>query len=91
MIEVKQTSYIDLIDVCRELQMRIRDFEFAYLASNDSYTTLGLTDADVEDLWAEIEYEKDEKRRQRLTNDYSLVNLLRTMGHRGNMIVFISW
>ena len=91
MIEVKQTSYINLIDVCREFQMRIRDFEFAYLASNDSYTTLGLTDADIEDLWAEIEYEKDEKRRQRLTNDYSLVNLLRTMGHRGNMIVFVSW
>lgn len=91
MIEVKQTSYIDLIDVCRELQMRVRDFEFAYLANNDSYTTLGLTDADVEDLWAEIEYEKDEKRRQRLTNDYSLVNLLRTMGHRGHMIVFVSW
>ena len=91
MIEVKQTSYIDLIDVCRELQMRVRDFEFAYLANNDSYTTLGLTDADVEDLWAEIEYEKDEKRRQRLTNDYSLVNLLRAMGYRGHMIVFVSW
>lgn len=91
MIEVKRTSYIDLIDVCRELQMRIRDFEFAYLASNDSYTTLGLTDADVEDLWEEIEYEKDEKRRQRLTNDYSLINLLRSMGYRGHMIVFISW
>ena len=91
MIEVKQTSYIDLIDVCRELQMRIRDFEFAYLASNDSYTALGLTDADVEDLCVEIEYEKDEKRKQRLTNDYSLVNLLRAMGYRGHMIVFISW
>lgn len=91
MIEVKQTPYISLIDVCRELGMRIRDFEFAYLANNDSYTTLGLTDADVEDLWEEIEYEKDEKRRQRLTNDYSLINLLRTMGYRGHMIVFISW
>lgn len=91
MIEVKQTSYINLIDVCRELQMRIRDFEFAYHANNDSYTTLGLTDADVEDLWAEIEYEKDEKRRQRLTNDYSLINLLRSMGYRGHMIVFVSW
>ena len=91
MIEVKQTPYISLIDVCRELGMRIRDFEFAYLANNDSYTTLGLTDADVEDLWEEIEYEKDEKRRQRLTNDYSLINLLRSMGYRGHMIVFISW
>ena len=91
MIEIKQTSYIDLIDVCRELQMRIRDFEFAHSASNDSYTTLGLTDADVEDLWVEIEYEKDEKRRKRLENDYSLINLLRAMGYRGHMIVFISW
>ena len=91
MIEVKQTPYIDLIDVCRELQMRVRDFEFAYLANNDSYTTLGLTDADVEDLWAEIEYEENEKRRKRLENDYSLINLLRAMGHRGHMIVFISW
>lgn len=91
MIEVRQTPYISLIDVCRELGMRVRDFEFAYQANNDSYTTLGLTDADIEDLWVEIEYEKDEKRRQRLTNDYSLVNLLRTMGHRGNMVVFINW
>ena len=91
MIKVRQTPYISLIDVCRELGMRIRDFEFAYLANNDSFATLGLTDADIEDLWAEIEYEKDEKRRKRLENDYSLVNLLRAMGHRGNMIVFISW
>ena len=91
MIKIRVTPYISLIDVCRELGMRERDFEFAYLASNDSYTTLGLPDADVEDLWAEIEYEEDEKRRQRLTNDYSLVNLLRAMGHRGHMIVFISW
>lgn len=91
MIEVKQTLYIDLIDVCRELGMRIKDFEFVYLARNDSFVTLGLTDADVEDLWVKIEYEKDEKRRKRLENDYSLVNLLRAMGHRGNMIVFISW
>lgn len=91
MIEVKQTLYIDLIDVCRELEMRVRDFEFTYLAKNETFTTLGLTDADVEDLWEEIEYEKDEKRRQRLTNDYSLINLLRSMGYRGHMIVFISW
>ena len=90
MIEVKQTPYINLTDVCRELKMRIEDFEFAYLARNDSFVTLGLTDADVEDLSAEIKYEKDEKRRQRLANDYSLVNLLRAMGYRGHMIVFIS-
>ena len=91
MIEVKQTPYINLTDVCRELKMCIEDFEFAYLARNDSFVTLGLTDADVEDLSAEIKYEKDEKRRQRLGNDYSLVNLLRAMGYRGHMIVFISW
>lgn len=90
MIEVKQTPYISLVDVCRELKMRIEDFEFAYLVRNDSFVTLGLTDADVEDLSADIEYEKDEKRRQRLANDYSLVNLLRSIGHRGRMIVFIS-
>lgn len=91
MIEIKQTPYINLIDVCRELKMRIRDFEFAYFANNDSSVTLGLTDADIEDLWAEIECEKDEKRRKRLENDYSLVNLLRAMGYREYMIVFISW
>lgn len=91
MITVRQTPYISLIDVCRELGMRIRDFEFAYHANNDFFATLGLTDADVEDLWAEIEYEKDKKRKKRLENDYSLVNLLRAMGHRGNMIVFINW
>ena len=91
MIEVKQTPYISLVDVCRELKMRIEDFEFAYLARNDSFVTLGLTDADIEDLSAEIKYEKDEKRRQRLANDYSLVNLLRIMGYREHMIVFISW
>ena len=90
MITVKQTPYISLIDVCQELKVRIEDFEFAYLARNDSFVTLGLTDADVEDLSAEIKYEKDEKRRKRLENDYSLVNLLRAMGHRGHMIVFIS-
>lgn len=71
--------------------MGVKDFEFAYLAKNDSFATLGLNDADVEDLSAEIKYEKDEKRRQRLGNDYSLVNLLRAMGYRGYMIVFISW
>ena len=91
MITVKQTPYINLIDVCRELGMGVKDFEFAYLAKNDSFATLGLTDANVEDLSAEIRYEKDEKRRQRLGNDYSLVNLLRTMGYRGEMVVFISW
>lgn len=91
MITVRQTPCINLIDVCRELGIRVRDFEFAYLARNDSFVTLGLTDADVEDLSAEIKYEKDEKRRQRLGNDYSLVNLLRAMGYRGHMIVFISW
>ena len=91
MIEVKQTPYINLTDVCREFKMYIEDFEFAYLARNDSFITLGLTDADVEDLSAEIKYEKDEKRRQRLGNDYSLVNLLRAMGYREHMIVFISW
>jgi hypothetical protein len=91
MITVRQTPYISLIDVCRELGMRVRDFEFAYHANNDSFAILGLTDADVEDLWAEIECEKDKKRRKRLENDYSLINLLRTMGHRGNMIVFINW
>lgn len=91
MITVRQTPCINLIDVCRELGIRVRDFEFAYLARNDSFVTLGLTDADVEDLSEEIKYEKDEKRRQRLGNDYSLVNLLRAMGYRGHMIVFISW
>lgn len=91
MITVRQTPCINLIDVCRELGIHVRDFEFAYLARNDSFVTLGLTDADVEDLSAEIKYEKDEKRRQRLGNDYSLVNLLRAMGYRGHMIVFISW
>lgn len=91
MITVRQTPYISLINVCRKLGMRVRDFEFAYHASNDSFVTLGLTDADIQDLWMEIEYEKDEKRRKRLENDYSLANLLRAMGHRGNMIVFISW
>ena len=91
MITVRQTPCINLIDVCQELGIRVRDFEFAYLARNDSFITLGLTDADVEDLSAEIKYEKNEKRRQRLGNDYSLINLLRAMGYRGHMIVFISW
>ena len=50
MITVRQTPYISLIDVCRELEMHVRDFEFAYHANNDSFVTLGLTDADVEDL-----------------------------------------
>jgi hypothetical protein len=91
MIKIYQENCINLLNVSQELGLRIRDFQFAYHANNDSFVTLGLTDADVEDLLAEIEYEKDEKRRQRLTNDYSLVNLLRAMGHRGHMIVFISW
>lgn len=91
MITVRQTPCINLIDVCRELGICVRDFEFAYLARNNSFITLGLTDADVEDLSAEIKYEKNEKRRQRLGNDYSLINLLRAMGYRGHMIVFISW
>ena len=90
MIEVKQTPYISLIDVCREFDMCIADFEFAYLAKNDSFVTLGLTDADVEELSVEIKCEKNEKRRQRLGNDYSLVNFLRAMGYRGHMIVFIN-
>lgn len=91
MIKIYQENCINLFDVSQELGMKVRDFEFTYLARNDSFVTLGLTDADVEDLWTKIECEKDEKRRKRLENDYSLVNLLRTMGHRGYMIVFISW
>ena len=91
MIKIYQENCINLLNVSQELGLRIRDFQFAYHANNDSFVTLGLTDADVEDLWAEIEYEKDEKRRKRLENDYSLINLLRAMGHRGHMIVFISW
>ena len=91
MIEVRQTPCINLIDVCRELGMRIRDFEFAYFANNDTFTVFGLADGDIEDLLMKIEYEKDEKRRKRLENDYALANLLRSMGYRGHMIIFISW
>ena len=90
MITVRQIPYISLIDVCREFGIPVKDFEFVYHADKDSFVALGLTDADVEDLSAEIKYEKNEKRRQRLGNDYSLVNLLRAMGYREHMIVFIS-
>lgn len=95
MIKVYQENCINLFNVSQELGMKIRDFEFAYLANNDSFVTLGLTDADLEELWAKIEYEieykEDEKRKKRLENEYALINLLRAMGYRGHMIVFISW
>lgn len=91
MIKIYQENCINLFDVSRELGISVKDFEFTYLARNDSFVTLGLTDADLEELWEEIECEKNEKRRKRLENDYALINLLRAMGYRGHMIVFISW
>ena len=59
-------------------------------AENDSYNSLELDDAALEELYEELEWYKDEYVR-RIENQIKLVEHLRSQGYRGSILVYISW
>lgn len=59
-------------------------------AENDSYNSLELDDAALEELYEELEWYKDEYV-YRIENQIKLVEHLRSQGYRDSILVYISW
>ena len=85
---------IDMDDICKELGLRMSDFECTQMVENDSYIIFDCSDERVEELSEELEWEKDNGNTRyfnRISNDYTLVNLLRAQGVLDSALIYVSW
>ena len=85
---------IDMEDICKELGLRIRDFECTQMVANDSYITFDCSEERVEELSDYLEWLKDKNEVSyfnRLSNDYALINLLRAQGILDYVLIYVGW
>lgn len=93
-MQIKSINYIDADDIRELTGKHWSDFEFAQMAENDSYVRLDCSDAGLEDLYENQEWEagKCGGRYERLTNQIQLVEILRKRyGFMFEILVWISW
>lgn len=93
-MKIKSINYIDADDIRELTGKHWSDFEFAQLAENDSYARLDCSDAGLEELYEDQEWEagKCGGRYERITNQIKLVEILRKQyGFMFEILVWISW
>lgn len=94
MIKITMCPTINMEDICRELGLHMSDFECTQMVENGSYIIFDCSDDRVEDLFEDLEWEKDKGETSyfnRLSNDYALVNLLRAQGILDYVLIYVSW
>jgi len=93
-MQIKSINYIDADDIRELTGKHWSDFEFAQMAENDSYVRLDCSDAGLEELYENQEWEagKCGGRYERITNQIKLVEILRKRyGFMFEILVWISW
>lgn len=91
---IKSINYIDADDIRELTGKHWSDFEFAQMAENDSYVRLDCSDAGLEELYEDQEWEagKCGGRYERITNQIKLVEILRKQyGFMFEILVWVSW
>ncbi len=94
MIKVTMQPTIDMEDICKELGLHISDFECTQMVENDSYIIFDCSDERVEELSEDLKWQKnkgDTYYFNRLSNDYTLINLLRAQGILDSVLISVSW
>lgn len=93
-MQIKSINYIDADDIHELTGKHWSDFEFAQMAENDSYVRLDCSDAGLEELYEDQEWEagKCGGRYERITNQIKLVEILRKQyGFMFEILVWVSW
>lgn len=91
---IKNIPYITSEDIEELTGERFSEFEFTHWAENGSYVRLDCSDAGLEELYEDQEWEagKYGSRYERLTNQIDLVNILRKQyGLMYEILVYVSW
>lgn len=91
---IKSINYIDTDDIRELTGKHWTHFEFAQMAENDSYVRLDCSDAGLEELYEDQEWEagKCGGRYERITNQIKLVEILRKQyGFMFEILVWVSW
>lgn len=91
---IKSINYIDTDDIRELTGKHWTHFEFAQMAENDSYVRLDCSDAGLEKLYEDQEWEagKCGGRYERITNQIKLVEILRKQyGFMFEILVWVSW
>ena len=91
---IKSINYIDADDIRELTGKHWSDFEFAQMAENNSYVRLDCSDAGLEELYEDQEWEagKCGGRYERITNQIKLVEILRKQfGFMFEILVWVSW
>lgn len=84
-------SYEDVEDIMGFQWDQLMSFNEA---KNDSYNSLELDDAALEELYEELEWHKnkfDDEYVNRIENQIKLIEHLRSQGYRDSILVYISW
>lgn len=94
MIKITMQPTINMDNICEELGLHMSEFECTQMAENGSYIIFDCSDERVEDLSEELEWEKDKgytRYFNRISNDYALINLLRSQGILDSVLIYVSW
>ena len=93
MITMKTLDYIEMEEVCEEFHTNLSYYAFIREAGNDSFVYLSAADDRLEEIEDDIAdctgYDEDEYA-QRLMNDKTLMEWVRSFGKTG-IWVYVSW
>ena len=91
---IKNIPYITSEDAEKLVGVHFSQFEFTQTAENGSYVQLDCSDASLEELYEEQEWEtgKYSGRYERITNQIRLVEILRKQyGLMYEILVYVAW
>lgn len=93
MVEVIFKATVDFDDIADELGIHMTDCTITDMAENGSYITVNISNERIEELKAEIEWErgKSERRLVKLQNDLRILELLRSLVPCDSILVFVFW
>lgn len=93
MIKVETMYVIDIDDVCETFGSCMADYEFCDIAENDSYRPVSCDDGSLQELYEDGEWYKHkfEPRYHKIQRQIELVEQLRSLGHRGDVLVHVHW
>lgn len=94
MLKITTAYVIDIDDICETFGTHVSDYEFCQMAENGSYQTISCDDEILEELYEDMKWlskRMDYHHAQRLNNQIKVIEQLRALGYRSNVLVYVHW
>lgn len=95
MLKIETAYVVDIGDVCDTFGTCMDDYDFCEMAENGSYQAVSCDDGTLQELYNDLQYYLNKLGEDqlcfRIAHKINLIEGLRKLGHRGDVLVHVYW